>query len=140
MRITGFSISGSTNSHDTARCGAPTKFVIAFEGTPPLRNVEINMLFYNQFGTCVLTTGSDFVGRTFDEIPERGSFVGRFDRFPLMPGIYQVRLACVVNGLVADDVKDAVTLQVVEGDYYGSGKLPPKGFGAVAAPHDWEVI
>jgi len=140
LQITGFSVSGSTNSPDTARCGALTKFIIAFEGTPPLRNVEINMLFYNQFGTCALTTGNDFVGRVFEEIPKRGTFVCRFDKFPLMPGIYHVRLACVVNGLVADDIKNAVTLQVVEGDYYGSGKLPPKGFGAVAVPHDWEVI
>ena len=67
-------------------------------------------------------------------------FKAYFPKFPLMPGVYRVHLYCAANGVTSDWVKDAVTIHVVEGDYYGSGKLPPKGWGHVAAAHDWEIL
>lgn len=139
MRVVGFSITGAMDSQDVVRCGAPTTFRIDFQGTPPLRNVDIHLLFYNQFGTCVLLAGSSYTGRVFEELPERGTFTCRFEKFPLMRGIYNIRFACIVNGIIVDDIRNAATLQVVEGDYYGSGKLPPKGFGIFAVPHEWDL-
>lgn len=139
MRVLGFSISGAMNSHDTVQCGAPTTFEIAYQGTSPLRNVDIHMLFYNQFGTCVLLAGSSYTGKVFESLPERGTFLCRFDRFPLIRGIYHLRFASIVNGIIVDDIRNAATLQVVEGDYYGSGKLPPKGYGIFAVPHEWDL-
>jgi len=139
LRLVGFSILGAANSSDTVQCGARATFEIAYEGSAPLRNVDIDMLFYNQFGTCVLVTGSSFVGKVFAEVPERGIFSCRFEKFPLLPGIYHLRLNCGVNGIVADDLKNAATIHVVGGDYYGSGKIPGRGGGLFAVPHEWEV-
>ncbi len=139
LRLAHFSISGAISSTDIVQCGAPAAFEIAYEGAPPLRDVEISMLFYSQFGLCVLEVGTNLIGKTFVEIPARGTFVCRFDKFPLLPGIYHVDIGCDVRGVTADWIKNAVTIHVVEGDYYGSGKLPPKGSGIVATPHDWDV-
>jgi hypothetical protein len=50
-----------------------------------------------------------------------------------------VNLYCTVNGILADWVKDAARVNVENGDFYGSGKLPPKGYGSIAVPHDWLV-
>jgi lipopolysaccharide transport system ATP-binding protein len=138
-RFVGMTISGAMNSHDTARCGSPTTFKIAYRGKAPLRNVEVEILFYNRVGTCVLMTGNSYVGRVFDEVPEQGTFSCHFDKFPLSPGVYHLRFWIGVNGVWADDISNAVTLHVVEGDFYGSGKLPPKGLSVFAVPHEWEV-
>jgi lipopolysaccharide transport system ATP-binding protein len=138
LRATGFALSGAVTSQDIVRCGAPTTLEIAFQGTPPLRNVGIEVLFYNQLGTCVLLAGSNYAGTVFERVPERGTFLCHFEKLPLMPGIYQLRFVCLVDGIETDDIANAVTLQVVEGDYYGSGKLP-EGYGDIAVPHSWEV-
>ncbi len=57
----------------------------------------------------------------------------------MLPGSYSVNLYTTVNGILADWVIDAARIDVAEGDYFGSGKLPPQGYGAVTVPHSWDV-
>ncbi len=140
LRLVDFSISGARSSPDIVQCGSRATFEIVYEGTEPLFGVDIDMLFFDHFGQCVLIVGTTFVGKDFREAPPRGTFVCRFEKFPLLPGTYRVNLAVDVKGITADWIKDAVTIHVVEGDYYGSGKLPPKGYGYVAVPYDWDVV
>ena len=139
LRFVGFRISSGINSTDTVQCGAQVDFEIFYEGKPPLRNVDVAILFYNQFETCVLLAGSGYVGKVFGEVPPEGKFVCRFSKFPLTPGAYHLTLGCDTNSTQADEIKDAATIHVVEGDYYGSGKLPPRGYGLFAVPHEWDV-
>ena len=139
VRLTGVSISGAMSSSDTIVCGSPVTFGIAYEAAQRFREVDMSVFFYDQYGTCVLVAASDILGKTFAEIKERGKFFCRFDKFPMLPGTYRLALDCSVKGVAADFIKDAVTIHVVEGDYYGSGKLPPKGWGHVAASHDWDL-
>jgi lipopolysaccharide transport system ATP-binding protein len=137
LRLTSFSIAGAIKSPTTAQCGVPTSIEIGYEGEPSLRNVDIDMLFFNRFGECVLVVGTSFVGRDFDRLPGRGTFVCRFEKFPLLPGVYNVNLNCGINSIAADVIRNAATIQVVEGDYYSTGKIPSRGH--VAVPYDWEV-
>jgi lipopolysaccharide transport system ATP-binding protein len=56
-----------------------------------------------------------------------------------MPGVYHVNVYCTVNGVMADWVMDAATIEVEAGDYFETGKVPPNGYGPVVVPHRWEV-
>jgi lipopolysaccharide transport system ATP-binding protein len=98
------------------------------------------MAFYNTYGEGVLYLSNELVDRFFETLPATGSLLCKFDRFPLLPGSYSVNLYCTVNGVLADWVKDAARINVEDGDFYGSGKLPPKGYGAVVVPHDWMAL
>ncbi len=139
LRLTKFSIQGPVGSADAVQCGAPVAFKINYEGRPPLRNVEIEMQFVDQFGVPILMASSYLLGKNFEEIPTRGTFVCRFDRFPLLPGLYHINLYSHTSGVRADWIWNAAAIQVVEGDFYGSGKLPERADSLMVAPHDWEV-
>ena len=121
-------------------CGAEARFEIKYRGAEPLRNVHVSMAFYNTYGEGVLYLSNELVDRFFEALPATGSLLCKFDRFPLLPGSYSVNLHCTVNGVLADWVKDAARINVEDGDFYGSGKLPPKGYGAVVVPHDWMAL
>jgi lipopolysaccharide transport system ATP-binding protein len=58
---------------------------------------------------------------------------------PLMPGIYTYTVWCTVGGTLEDLVADAGNLSVVEGDYFGTGKLPPNAIGDFLVAHSWSV-
>lgn len=120
-------------------CGSSTELTIAFSGSAAMRNVHISIAFYNTFGEGVLFLSNDISNAFFEEIPGKATFVCSLDKFPLMPGSYSVNIYCTVNGVVADWVKDAARVDVEYGDFYGSGKLPPSGYGAVVTPYDWIV-
>jgi lipopolysaccharide transport system ATP-binding protein len=134
--FTEFSAADNANSH-TVICGSPIQFQIRYKGLPPLKNVHISMGFYNAYGEGTLYVSNDLVGKLFEELPSEGGLVCSFDRLPLLPGTYTVNLSSTVNGILADWVKDAARINVEDGDFYGTGKLPPKGYGPVAVPHDW---
>jgi lipopolysaccharide transport system ATP-binding protein len=136
--LTEFSAAG-VGTNPTVMCGSPAHFEIRYRGTPPLRHVQISVGFYNPYGEGTLYLSNDVVGREFADVPAEGTLICKFDRIPLMPGSYTVNLYCTVNGILADWVRDAARVNVEDGDYYGSGKLPPKGYGSVVVPHDWSV-
>ena len=62
-------------------------------------------------------------------------------RLPLTQGQYRVSLFLEVNREVEDWLNSVITLHVVDGDFFGSGRQYPKGWEGkcVLVPHSWEV-
>jgi lipopolysaccharide transport system ATP-binding protein len=54
---------------------------------------------------------------------------------PLAQGDFSMNLYVTSDGEVADWVKDAFTLQVASGDFFGTGKLPPADLTRVLIAH-----
>lgn len=125
---------------DSAVCGSPAAFEITYSGSAPLRNVHISMGFYTPLGQGALYVSNELVGKFFNEIPVNGVFQCRFDKLPLLPGAYSINVFCTVNGIIADWLTDAARINVEDGDFYSTGKLPPTGYGSVAVPHDWGIL
>jgi hypothetical protein len=42
-----------------------------------------------------------------------------------------------LNRQLADKITDAAKLIVIDGDYYGTGKLPSKNFGNICTDYTW---
>jgi hypothetical protein len=40
---------------------------------------------------------------------------------------------------MVDHIPDAGTLNVVEGDFFGTGAFPAKGTGSLLVPHRWSI-
>ena len=72
-------------------------------------------------------------------MPRRGVITCSLPKAPLLPGLYTLNAYCTVAGQVADWVKDAATIEVLEGDYFGTGKLPLPGYGSTVIAHTWRV-
>ena len=127
-------------SQQNAICGSEACFSIPYTGIAPLRNVHVSIGFYTPLGQGALYVSNELVGKFFEEVPANGVFQCRFDKLSLLPGTYSINLYCTVNGIIADWITDAARISVEDGDFYGTGKLPPPGYGSVAVPHDWEIV
>jgi lipopolysaccharide transport system ATP-binding protein len=106
-------------------------------GREALEPVSTSIVFVNQLGTAVFTCFSDLVRADLRGLAPVGRLVCRIPRLPLAPGTYSLTLALVVGGRTADKIRDAATLKVVEGDYFGSGKLPRAENACVMVDHLW---
>jgi lipopolysaccharide transport system ATP-binding protein len=69
----------------------------------------------------------------------RARILCNIPRLPLLPGIYTFTIWCTVGGTLEDLVADAGKLSVAEGDYFGTGKLPPNAVGDFLVAHSWSV-
>ena len=72
-------------------------------------------------------------------LPPHGRIVCRIPRLPLLPGRYPFDLWCKVDGEVADWLRPAAHFEVVGGDFFGTGRLPPRVAGDVLLDHEWSV-
>ena len=128
-----------TGVQSSLRTGSDGEIVLAYEGGRDLRNVEVSIGLFNSRGEGGAHFGTTSVGESFATLPDDGELVCRIPRMPLMPGPYVMNIYCTVAGTVADWVTEAATLTVDAGDYYGTGKLPPAGYGSVMISHQWRA-
>lgn len=90
-----------------------------------LGTVFASIIFLNQTGSAVFTCRSDLVKTELKGLPASGRLVCKIPRVPLSPGLYSLTLTLLIGGQTADKIRYAATLRVVEGDFFGTGKLPP---------------
>ncbi len=140
LRFAGFAVSGSAASNGTVIGGSAASFVITYRGTPPLNHVHIDMSISSQFGEGVLYLSNELIGKSIDGLGPIGRFEFSFAKLPLLPGTYNINLHCTVSGVLADWLLDAARIHVIAGDYFGTGRVPPKGYGSIAVPYDLDVI
>jgi len=75
----------------------------------------------------------------YQTLPTRGQLICKLNRLPLSPGRYLFNVYCEINGVLADWVLEAGALSVIEGDYFGTGRLPPATHGGFLVPHEWDL-
>lgn len=139
LRFTGLSLRDNKDATlDTVRCGMDVEFVMPYVSKgEPLQNVSVTIAFVDDYNRSLVRCRSEVINADFENLPPKGELRCRLPRFPLMPGFYTVMIACVANGRSADKIKDAATVQVIEGDFYGTGKLPPTGSAYFLADYQW---
>jgi lipopolysaccharide transport system ATP-binding protein len=121
------------------RTGANSSLRLHFASAGPTSNVEVSVAIYGSNREAVALLGNGLSGQPVSVLPTNGTLVCRLDDANLMPGSYTIDLYCTVNGVVADWIADAARIEVAEGAFFKSGKLPPAGYGHVLVPQHWEV-
>jgi lipopolysaccharide transport system ATP-binding protein len=110
----------------------------AMDGTV-LENVKVGIGIYSMMGTFLLYCSNELVGADFRILPPEGLVSCTIPQLPLTPGQYSLNLSCLTNGILADWVIEAAILQVVEGDFFGTGRLPPATHGGFLTSQRWDA-
>jgi len=139
LRFTNFKISSPTRAiTDTVVTGENVSLTIEYEAdSEKLKNVSISIPFYNHLGQPIFMCWTRLVGQDFELVERRGRFIVEIPKLPLMPGKYSLNLYCEVNGVLADWIQEAVSITVLEGDFFGTGMTLPSVTGGVAIEHSW---
>jgi lipopolysaccharide transport system ATP-binding protein len=104
-----------------------------------LRNVGVSLAFDTLLGQRVTQLSNDVSGFPFDSIAPNGTIRCSVPSLPLNSGRYYVTLYITVGGIAADWVQKAIALDVVESDYFGTGRTLGAQDGVVVMPQAWEV-
>lgn len=97
---------------------------------------HVGLVFYDFLGNIMFTLSTQFILNN-PRLHNNEKLVFHVDNFPLIPGEYIVK---VWIGLIDtfDQIDNALHLQVYNGDFYGSGKLPNKSkHGTVMIPFQY---
>lgn len=116
--------------------GASLKIRVHFTLSEPVDHFEIGIGFDNMFGQRVFTAHTCFEpDRPHGERVGHQISVCNIPSFTLVPGEYTLRLLMDIRAKEVDLIDDAARIQVIESDYYGTGRVPWNG--VFVLKHNW---
>ena len=99
------------------------------------RNIEIALGVRKQDQTPLLYVGTRVVQQDVDFVRGLGCSLCQIKRLPLEPSRYSIITEIKQNGIIVDFVQAAATVDVMEGDYYGTGMIWP--YGGCLCDYSW---
>jgi lipopolysaccharide transport system ATP-binding protein len=105
-----------------------------------LKDCRISLVILREM-RVYFTLGTDLVDNTALELSGSGCIDFIVPNWPLSGGSYHMNAFVASEGVVQDWVLDAMKLSVIDGDFFGSGKLYHEGWQgeSVLVKHTWEM-
>ena len=128
-----------TDIETSLTTGRPSRIRVSYIAEPNINHVEVAFGLFTERGEGALHLSNIVAGQELKDLPRAGTITCEIPAGNLLPGRYTVNLFCRVNEGVADWVTDASTIEVLEGDFFGTGRLPPRGYGSVVAEQRWSA-
>jgi lipopolysaccharide transport system ATP-binding protein len=126
---------------DRATSGQDIVIALDYElqGSESCENATVQIKFAGVLGQPLFACLSRVTQRESLRLTRGGRILCRIPRLPLVAGRYTFTLWCTVGDVLEDLVREAGTLTVVEGDYFGTGKLPANQTGDFLVMNSWSV-
>jgi lipopolysaccharide transport system ATP-binding protein len=118
------------------KIGASLKAAINFRTERRIGNIDACLGFETLSGQRVFTAHTVFdpnIPKT-ECLGER-TFICEIPSLILVAGTYRIIVALLTGDTIADFVEDAARIEIVEADYYGSGRSPWNGL--IVLKHHW---
>lgn len=132
---------GSGRPINHLRCGGAASIALEYEcdkGFDGPADLIVNIVFSNSKGVRLFGVPTDAIRRTDGHLYPHGRFVCHIPKLPLLPGNYEVDIACIRNRELTDKIMGAATITVTEGDPHGTGALPHPHYGDIVLPYSWD--
>lgn len=101
-----------------------------------------HILFSTVMEERLFICSTQFAGSAPSSLPNGGTIRCSIPCLSLIPGQYSLEIACLIAGRkhTMDRIRKAKTVTVIEGDFFGSGKLPPASVGPFLMNHSWQLV
>lgn len=134
---------GDGNPVEQGVSGRPLVIALDYEAADhrPLPNCRASVAFYDGLGQTLFNCSSELVIADPIDLPPSGTLRCAIPNLPLSQNQYVLTIFLEVNREVEDWILNAIELDVVDGDFYGTGRLYPDGWRGkgVLVPHDWII-
>jgi lipopolysaccharide transport system ATP-binding protein len=142
LRVTHVSLTDADGRPVNAlRSGQPGQIVLRYSclTAEPLRNVLVNLYLLTPWGERLCDFDTSLVHSNFDTIPAAGEFVCSIPSVPFQAGRYPFAFRVYSSErLPMDVVPQAGFIDVEQGDFFSTGRLPEPG--AVLVNQRWRCI
>ena len=121
----------------SVQTGERCEVSMRYEGNPGPGSVRVGLAVYGALVEPIFQCVNDLTGDLFTELATEGMFTCTIPRLPLAPGHYTVSVYVEIDGRIADWVQHAAVLEVLQGDFFGTGRLPSDSHGRFYVDHSW---
>lgn len=140
IKITDFRITNDKGEEQTVFIsGQKVLFKIFYKSQRqvPLMNLTAAISFTNSEGLLVTVLNTDFNNFSVRDSNFNGCITCRIEKLPFSQGAYSINLIIRNNGIIQDWVREADTLQVENGDFFGSGRSIDSTHKSILIEQQW---
>ncbi|QQS44848.1 MAG: ABC transporter ATP-binding protein [Acidobacteriota bacterium] len=134
---------GDGNPIEQGVSGKPLVIALDYRSESGVRlpNCRASVAFYDGLGQVLFNCSSELVIQDPVTLEPEGTLRCLIPQLPLSQNQYLLTLFLEANREVEDWILNAVELDVVDGDFYGTGRLYPDGWRGkgVLVPHQWLI-
>lgn len=128
LRFTDFWLEDENGERITqAVVGAPVRLCGAYTTDRPTSRIVVSYTVGEEPGNALVNLNTEDSGAEFDNLPPEGVITCAIEKLPLVPGRYFGSVFARVNGEIADWIDSAFMLDVIDGDFHGTGKMIKMG-------------
>jgi lipopolysaccharide transport system ATP-binding protein len=126
---------------DVAASGQAVDICLHYESSPGFHSSRViaSIDVKTQFDTPVFLQHNRLTRDEWGALPLRGAFVCRIPRLPLPPATYRITYTLIRDGEYLDAMEGAYELTVTDGDFFGSGEVPPATHGCCLVDARWRL-
>lgn len=121
--------------------GRPLTIALDYEASEDrtIPNCRASVAFYDGLGQVLFNCSSELVITDPIDLPQKGTLKCTIPRLPLSQNQYLLSLFLESNREVEDWIQNAIELDVIDGDFYHTGRLYPEGWRGkgVLVDHQW---
>ena len=142
MRVVALEVSDTAGrALDVAACGQDVDIRLRYEAAPGFQSSKVvaALCVKTQFDAPVFLQHNRLTRDEWGALPPRGAFVCRIPRLPLPPSAYRITYSLMLDGEYLDAMEDAYELTVTDGDFFGSGEVPPATHGCCLVDASWRL-
>jgi lipopolysaccharide transport system ATP-binding protein len=142
MRVVGVEVKDTQGrALDIVASGQDVDICLHYESSPGFKSSRViaGICVKTLFDVPVFLQHNRLTGEEWGSLPARGSFICRILRLPLPPAAYRITYSLMRDGEYLDAMDDAFELNVTDGDFFGSGEVPPATHGSCLVDAQWRV-
>ncbi|HEX8353974.1 MAG TPA: ABC transporter ATP-binding protein [Pyrinomonadaceae bacterium] len=126
---------------DVAASGQDVDICLRYEALHGFHSPRVvaGLCVKTHFDTPVFLQHNRLTRDEWGALPPRGTFVCRIPRLPLPPAAYRITYSLMHDGEYLDAMEDAYELTVTDGDFFGSGEVPPATHGCCLVDASWRL-
>jgi lipopolysaccharide transport system ATP-binding protein len=114
-------------------------FHFEVNGSTPIDRAIFSIVVKSQLDVPLFLHHNRLTRQDFGVLPRKGSFIIHIPRLPLPPSTYYLTYSIIKDNSYLDGLNNAIQLTVIEGDFYGSGELPPATHGNFLLDASWHL-
>ena len=123
----------------SADLGGQLVFCIGYSSEFSTADFDFAITIHDKFGVALLHLDTYYAGRPTIKSDKNGVIRCSLGKIQLRGGIYKVDVFCHKNYEVIDHVVHAIDLEIIDTDYYHTGRMFPVDWGAFCVDQRWEV-
>ncbi len=122
-------------------CGDPLDLGIRYKLAPDFDGNDFNVQvrFQDENGVILFSLWNRMVERERAQYPREGWMWFHIPRLPLRPGVYHLTLLVKSHRGTEDWLDQTIDFEIIEGDFFGTGRMPVKAAGPILVEHSFSV-